>query len=144
MAIERTLSIVKPDAVAAGNIGNILAIFEKNGLKIVAGKLMHLTPEKAGQFYGVHRERPFFQSLVDFMCSGPCFVSVLEGEDAIKKNRTLMGATDPAKADAGTIRKLYASNIEKNAAHGSDAPETAKFEISHFFSGLELNDYKRS
>lgn len=144
MAIERTLSIVKPDAVAAGNIGNILAIFEKNGLKIVAGKLMQLTPEKAGQFYGVHRERPFFKSLVDFMCSGPCFVSVLEGEDAIKKNRTLMGATDPAKADAGTIRKLYATNIENNAAHGSDAPETAKFEISHFFSGLELNDHKRA
>ena len=143
MAIERTLSIVKPDGVAAGNIGNILAIFEKNGLKIVAGKLMWLSLPKAREFYAVHKERPFFNSLVDFMVSGPCFVSVLEGENAIKKNRELMGATDPAKADAGTIRKLYAANIERNAVHGSDGPDTAKVEISHFFSGLELNDYAR-
>ena len=138
MAVERTLSIVKPDAVKANNIGNILAIFEKNGLKIVAGKLTHLTKEKAGEFYAVHKERPFYNSLVEFMMSGPVFVSVLEGENAIKKNRELMGATDPAKADAGTIRKLYAKNIENNAVHGSDAPETAKVEIAHFFSGLEL------
>lgn len=138
MAVERTLSIVKPDAVKANNIGNILAIFEKNGLKLVAGKLTHLTKEKAGEFYAVHKERPFYNSLVEFMISGPVFISVLEGENAIKKNRELMGATDPAKADAGTIRKLYASNIENNAVHGSDAPETAKVEISHFFSALEL------
>lgn len=143
MAVERTLSIVKPDAVAAGNIGNILAIFEKNGLKVVAGKLLWLSKPKAREFYAVHKERPFFNSLVDFMVSGPCFVSVLEGENAIKKNRDLMGATDPAKADNGTIRKLYASSIEKNAAHGSDGPDTAKVEIAHFFSGLELNDYTR-
>lgn len=138
MAVERTLSIVKPDAVKANNIGNILAIFEKNGLKLVAGKLTHLTKDKAGEFYAVHKERPFYNSLVEFMISGPVFISVLEGENAIKKNRELMGATDPAKADAGTIRKLYASNIENNAVHGSDAPETAKVEISHFFSALEL------
>jgi nucleoside-diphosphate kinase len=143
MAVERTLSIVKPDAVAAGHIGDILSIFEKNGLKIVAGKLMWLSKPKAREFYAVHKDRPFFGSLVDFMVSGPCFVSVLEGDNAIKKNRDLMGATDPAKAAPGTIRKLYASSIEKNAAHGSDGPDTAKVEISHFFSGLELNDYSR-
>ena len=144
MAIERTLSIVKPDAVAAGHIGDILAIFEKNGLKIVAAKLTWLNRPKAREFYAVHKDRPFFASLVDFMVSGPCFVSVLEGENAIKKNRELMGATDPAKADKGTIRKLFAANIERNAVHGSDAPETAKVEIAHFFSGLELNEYERS
>ena len=138
MAVERTLSIVKPDAVKANNVGNILAIFEKNGLKLVAGKLTHLSKAKAAEFYAVHAARPFYNSLVEFMISGPVFVSVLEGENAIKKNRELMGATDPAKADAGTIRKLYASNIENNAVHGSDAAETAAVEISHFFSGLEL------
>ena len=140
---ERTLSIVKPDAVVGGHVGDILAMFEKNGLKIVAAKMMWLSRTKAREFYHVHKERPFFDGLVDFMVSGPCMVSVLEGENAIKKHRELMGATDPAKADKGTIRKLFGQGIEKNAAHGSDGPDTAKFEISHFFSGLELSEYER-
>ena len=135
---ERTLSIVKPDAVAGNHIGEILSRFEKAGLKIAACKMTWLSRQKAREFYAVHKERPFFDSLVDFMCSGPVLVSVLEGENAIKRNRELMGATDPAKADTGTIRKDFASGIEKNAVHGSDAPETAKVEIAHFFSGLEL------
>lgn len=141
--LERTLSIVKPDAVAAGNTGNVIALLEKSGLKVIAAKLTWLSKPKAREFYAVHRERPFFSSLVDFMVSGPCLVMALEGENAIKKNREIMGATDPAKADAGTIRKLYGKNIENNAVHGSDGPDTAKFEISHFFAGLEISEYER-
>jgi nucleoside-diphosphate kinase len=141
--IERTLSIVKPDAVERGFVGQILARFEKAGLKIVAGKMIWLSRPKAAEFYAVHRERTFFGSLVDFMVSGPVFVSVLEGENAIAKNRELMGATDPKKAAEGTIRKDFAESIERNSAHGSDGPDTAKVEISHFFSGLELVTYER-
>ncbi len=141
--IERTLSIVKPDAVAKGHIGAILSRFEKAGLKIIGAKMLWLSRPKAAEFYAVHKARPFFNSLVDFMVSGPVLVSVLEGENAIAKNRELMGATDPAKAAAGTIRKDFAESIEKNAAHGSDAPETAKVEIAHFFSALELSHYDR-
>ena len=136
---EQTLSIIKPDATAAGNIGEILATFEKNGLSIVACKMTWLSREKAGQFYAVHRERPFFKELVDFMISGPVVVSVLEGENAIVKNRELMGATNPAESAEGTIRKRFATDIGKNAVHGSDAPETAQVEIAHFFSALELH-----
>ncbi len=141
MSKQRTLSIVKPDAVAAGNIGEIIATFEKNGLKVVATRMEWLSRPKAKEFYSVHRERPFFDSLVDFMVSGPIVVTVLEGEDAIAKNRELMGATNPAEAAEGTIRKRFASNIEKNAVHGSDAPDTAKVEIAHFFAGIEAFDY---
>ena len=141
--IERTLSIVKPDAVENGHIGNILARFEKAGLKIVATRMIWLSKSKAEEFYAVHKSRPFFGGLVSYMISGPVVVSVLEGENAILKNRDLMGATDPAKATAGTIRKDLGENIERNAAHGSDGPDTAKVEISHFFSGLELSEYKR-
>lgn len=141
--LERTLSIVKPDGVENGHVGAVLSRFEKAGLRIVATKMMWLTKQKAQEFYAVHRERPFFNSLVEFMISGPVVVSVLEGENAILKNRELMGATDPAKAAPGTIRKDFAEGIERNTVHGSDAPETAAVEISHFFSGLELCDYKR-
>ncbi|OGQ79692.1 MAG: nucleoside-diphosphate kinase [Deltaproteobacteria bacterium RIFOXYA12_FULL_58_15] len=141
--IERTLSIVKPDAVAKGHLGAILSRFEKEGLKIVAAKMTWLSRPKAKEFYAVHKERPFFNSLVEFMVSGPILVSVLEGENAIKKNRELMGATNPANADPGTIRKDFAENVERNAVHGSDAPETAAIEIAHFFSGLEMSNYKR-
>lgn len=140
---ERTLSIVKPDAVENGYIGNILQRFEKAGLRIVAAKMIWLTPIKAQEFYAVHKERPFFKDLVNYMVSGPVLVSVLEGPGAIAKNRELMGATDPAKAAAGTIRKDLGESIERNAAHGSDGPDTARQEIAHFFSGLELSDYKR-
>ena len=143
MTTERTLSIVKPDAVENGYIGNILGRFEKAGLKIVASKLMWLSKNKAEEFYAVHKARPFFGDLVNYMISGPVLVSVLEGENAILKNRDLMGATDPAKAAAGTIRKDLGESIERNAAHGSDAAETAKVEINHFFAGLELCEYKR-
>lgn len=141
--VERTLSIVKPDAVENGYIGNILGRFEKAGLKVVAAKFIWLSKTKAQEFYAVHKERPFFESLVNYMVSGPVLVSVLEGEGAISKNREIMGATDPAKAAAGTIRKDLGESIERNAAHGSDGPDTAKVEISHFFSGLELCEYKR-
>ncbi|MBI3180364.1 MAG: nucleoside-diphosphate kinase [Deltaproteobacteria bacterium] len=140
---ERTLSIVKPDAVAKGHSGQILARLEAAGLKIIAAKMVWLSRSKAREFYAVHKERPFFASLVDFMCSGPVWVSVLEGDNAIKRNRDIMGATDPAKAAAGTIRKDFATNIERNAVHGSDGPDTARVEIAHFFSGLELYDYER-
>nr|MBP9870720.1 nucleoside-diphosphate kinase [Nitrosomonas sp.] len=133
MAIERTLSIIKPDAVAKNVIGQIYSRFESNGLKIVAARMMHLSQAEAEQFYGIHRERPFFRDLVTFMTSGPVMVQVLEGEDAIKKNRDLMGATDPKKADKGTIRGDFADNIDANAVHGSDAPETAAVEIACFF-----------
>ena len=136
--VERTLSIIKPDAVAKHGIGQILARFEKGGLKIVAGRRLRITREQAESFYGIHRERPFFGSLCDFMTSGPVFVSVLEGENAILRHRELLGATDPAKADAGTIRKDFGTNVEQNATHGSDGPDTARAEISFFFPGLDL------
>jgi nucleoside-diphosphate kinase len=135
---ERTLSIVKPDAVKKNAIGDILRRFESAGLKIVAAKLIFLSKAEAQGFYTVHKERPFFDSLTTFMSSGPVFVSVLEGENAIQTNRRLMGATDPAKADAGTIRKDWATDVEKNAVHGSDGPDTAKWEISYFFSEMEI------
>jgi len=135
MAIERTLSIVKPDAVAAGNAGQIIAHLERSGLKIVAMKMAHLTRRQAEGFYAVHRDRPFFASLVTFMTSGPVVLMMLEGEDAIARYRKLMGETNPEDAGEGTIRKRYATNIERNAVHGSDAPETAAFELGWFFSG---------
>lgn len=138
MAIERTLTIIKPDAVATGHVGDIIHIFEANRLRIVAAQLANLTKKEAEGFYAVHRQRPFFASLTDFMSSGPSMPMVLEGENAIARLREVMGATDPAKADAGTIRKLYAESIERNCVHGSDAPETAAFEIGYFFAGIEL------
>src|SRR5258708_6207788 len=138
MAIERTLSILKPDAVKKGLIGACLSKLESAGLEIIALRRTRLTVEQARAFYAVHKARPFYPSLVEFMSSGPVVVSVLQGESAIATNRKVMGATDPAKADAGTIRKLYATNIERNSIHGSDGPETAAFEISYFFSQLEI------
>ena len=138
MAIQRTLSIIKPDAVAKNVIGQIIARFEGAGLKVIAGRLMHLSAAEAGQFYAVHKERPFFKDLVEFMTSGPVFVQVLEGEDAIAKNRDLMGATDPKKAAPGTIRADFAESIDANAVHGSDAPETAAVEVSFFFPGMNI------
>jgi nucleoside-diphosphate kinase len=138
MTIERTLSIIKPDAVAKNVIGKIVSRFEAAGLKVVAAKLVHLSRNEAEQFYAVHKERPFFKDLVEFMISGPVFVQVLEGEDAISKNRDLMGATDPKKAAPGTIRADFADSIDANAVHGSDAPETAKAEIAFFFAGLNV------
>ena len=137
---ERTLAIVKPDAVAAGYTGQILARVESAGLRIVAGKLVRLTLETAGGFYAVHRERPFYTSLCAFMSQGPSLVLVLEAEGAIQRWRDLMGATDPAKAAAGTIRKDFAASIEANAVHGSDSSESAAFEIPYFFSALEIHD----
>ena len=137
MAIERTLSIIKPDAVAKNVVGQIYARFEASGLKIVAARMAHLSRREAEQFYAVHKERPFFKDLVEFMISGPVFVQVLEGEDAIAKNRDLMGATDPKKAAPGTIRADFADSIDANAVHGSDAPETAKAEIAFFFPELK-------
>ena len=133
---ERTLSIIKPDAVSKGLIGNIIARFEREGMRIAAMRMLHLTKEQAEGFYAVHRERPFFPDLVEFMISGPIVVMVLEGDDAIEHNRDIMGATDPAKAAEGTLRKLYAESIQNNAVHGSDAPDTAKFEIGYFFPDL--------
>ena len=138
MALQRTLSIIKPDAVAKNVIGQIYARFEAAGLKIVAARMMHLSRREAEQFYGVHKERPFFKDLVDFMISGPVMVQVLEGEGAIAKNRELMGATDPKKADKGTIRADFADSIDANAVHGSDAPETAAVEVAFFFPGLAI------
>jgi nucleoside-diphosphate kinase len=138
MSIERTLSIIKPDAVGRNLIGEILRRFESNGLKIAAGKLLRLTPERAQAFYAVHKERPFFTSLCSYMSSGPIFVSVLEGENAIMKNREIMGATDPAKAAPGTIRKDCGKDVEQNAVHGSDGPQTAATEIAFFFRPDEL------
>jgi nucleoside-diphosphate kinase len=135
---ERTLCIIKPDAVAAKQAGQILARLEAAGFEIVALRMRRLSPSDAEGFYHVHRERPFFNSLVDFMASGPCVPMVLEGENAIARLRELMGATDPAKAAAGTIRKDFASSIEANRIHGSDAAETARFEIGYFFPGIEL------
>ena len=138
MAIERTFSIVKPNACQKNVIGAILKMIEEAGLKIVATKKIHMTKAQAEGFYAVHSERPFFGSLTDFMSSGPCVVSILEGEDAIKRYRELMGATNPADAAEGTIRKLYADDIEANAVHGSDAPETAAFEMNYFFNAFEI------
>ena len=138
MAIERTLSIIKPDAVAKNVIGEIYSRFEKGGLKVVAARMMHLSRAEAEAFYGVHRERPFFKDLVAFMISGPVMVQVLEGENAIAKNRDLMGATDPKKAAAGTIRADFADSIEANAVHGSDAPETARQEVAFFFPAMSI------
>ncbi|NMG01732.1 nucleoside-diphosphate kinase [Azoarcus taiwanensis] len=139
MAIERTLSIIKPDAVAKNVIGKIYQRFEDAGLKIIASRMMHLSELEAGQFYAVHKERPFFKDLVSFMISGPVMVQVLEGENAIAKNRELMGATDPKKADAGTIRADFADSIDANAVHGSDAPETAAVEVAFFFPGMNIH-----
>jgi len=137
MAKERTLSIIKPDATARNLVGKILAHFEDAGLTIAAAKMVTLTPEQAGEFYAQHKERPFFGELVDYMVSGRVLVSVLEGDDAINLNRTLMGATDPKKADKGTIRNLYAESIAANAVHGSDSPEAAAREIKLFFPELK-------
>jgi nucleoside-diphosphate kinase len=136
--MERTLAIIKPDAVKARLAGQILQRVEEAGFRIRALRLQHLTKTEAQGFYAVHRARPFFGSLTDFMSSGPCIVMCLEAEDAIRKWRDLMGATDPAKADAGTLRKQFGSSIEFNATHGSDAPETAAFELGYFFRGMEL------
>ena len=142
--IERTLSIIKPDAVARGLIGEILRRFEAGGLKIVAAKLVRLSREQARAFYAVHKERPFYASLTEYMSSGPILVSVLEGGGAILKNREIMGATDPAKAAPGTIRREWGKDVEKNAIHGSDGPETAAVEISFFFKPEEIHgDSKR-
>jgi nucleoside-diphosphate kinase len=138
MAVQSTFSIIKPDAVAKNVIGKIVSRFESNGLKVVASKMKHLSRQEAEGFYGVHRERPFFKDLVEFMISGPVVLQVLEGEDAIAKNRELMGATDPKKAEAGTIRADFAESIDANAVHGSDAPETAANEIAYFFPACEV------
>ena len=138
MAIERTLSIIKPDAVAKNVIGQIYARFEAAGLKVIAARMAHLSRLDAEQFYGVHKDRPFFKDLVDFMISGPVMIQALEGESAILKNRELMGATDPKKADAGTIRADFADSIDANAVHGSDAPDTAQVEIAFFFAGMNV------
>ena len=135
---ERTLSIIKPDAVAKNVIGKIVSRFEDAGLKIVAAKLVQLSRAEAEQFYAVHKERPFFKDLVEFMISGPVMIQALEGENAILKNRELMGATDPKKAAPGTIRADFADSIDANAVHGSDAPETAKVEVSFFFPGMNI------
>jgi nucleoside-diphosphate kinase len=138
MAVERTLSIIKPDAVAKNVIGKIYTRFEDAGLKIVASRMAQLSRQEAEGFYAVHRERPFFKDLVDFMISGPVVIQVLEGESAILKNRELMGATDPKKAEKGTIRADFADSIDANAVHGSDAPETAAVEIGYFFPALNV------
>lgn len=143
MAIERTFSIIKPDAVANNKIGGITAKLEGAGLRILASRMVRLTEGQAKAFYAVHKERPFYNDLVKFMTEGPVVVQVLEGENAVAKNREIMGATNPEKADAGTIRKEFATNIERNAVHGSDAPETAKEEIAFFFSGAELSTLAR-
>ena len=138
MAVEKTFSIIKPDAVAKNVIGEIVSRFEKAGLRVVASRMAHLSKEEAQGFYAEHEGRPFFNDLVEFMTSGPVVVQVLEGEDAIAKNREVMGATNPADAADGTIRKEFALSIGENSVHGSDAPETAAEEIAFFFSGLEL------
>jgi nucleoside-diphosphate kinase len=138
MALERTLSIVKPDAVKKNVIGRILARFEEAGLRVIAARMMHLSRAEAEGFYAVHRERPFFRDLVDFMISGPVMVQVLEGDNAIARNRDLMGATDPKKAVKGTIRADFAASIDANAVHGSDAPDTARVEIAYFFPACEI------
>ena len=136
--MQRTLSIIKPDAVERNLMGSVMQMIEGAGLKVVAMKMLHLSKKEAEGFYAVHKEKPFFGELTDYMVSGPIVVSVLEGDDAIKRYRDVMGATNPANAEPGTIRKEFAKNIEENSSHGSDAPETAAFEIGYFFSGLEL------
>ena len=141
MSVERTLSIIKPDAVSRGLIGEILKRFESAGLKIAVGKLLRLTRERAQSFYAVHKERPFYASLCAYMSSGPIFVSVLEGQGAIMRNREIMGATDPAKAAPGTIRRDCGKDVEQNAVHGSDGPETAATEIAFFFRPDEIFRY---
>jgi nucleoside-diphosphate kinase len=138
MPVERTLTIIKPDAVAKNAVGQIIARFEQNGLKVLAARLIHLTPVQAGGFYIVHKERPFYASLCAFMTQGPCMPIVLEGDNAIARLRDLMGATDPAKAAPGTIRKDFASSIEANAVHGSDSSQSAAFEIPYFFGAMEI------
>jgi nucleoside-diphosphate kinase len=138
MALERTLSIIKPDAVKKNAIGQILARFEKAGLRIVAARMKHLSRAEAEGFYAVHRERPFFRDLVEFMISGPVLIQVLEGDNAIAKNRELMGATDPKKAEKGSIRADFAQSIDANAVHGSDSLETARSEVAYFFPGCEV------
>lgn len=138
MGIERTLSIIKPDGVSKNIIGKIYSRFEKAGLTIIAAKMQHLTKEQAGQFYEVHKERPFYKDLIDFMTSGPVMIQALEGEDAIAKNREIMGATDPSKADLGTIRADFATSVDENIVHGSDGADTAKAEISFFFNPQEI------
>lgn len=137
--MERTLSIVKPDGVKKGVLGEVIRRFQEAGIRITALKMIHMTKAEAQGFYAVHRERPFFSSLTEFMSSGPCVVMVLEGENVIRKNRDLMGATNPKDAAAGTIRRDFASDIEHNIVHGSDAPETAAFEIGYFFNALEIH-----
>ncbi len=139
MSIERTLSIIKPDAVAKNVIGQIYARFEAAGLKVIAARMAHLSLADAEAFYAVHKERPFFKYLVDFMVSGPVMIQVLEGDNAILKNRDLMGATDPKKAAPGTIRADFADSIDANAVHGSDGPETARNEVAFFFAGLNIH-----
>jgi nucleoside-diphosphate kinase len=138
MAIERTLSIIKPDGVQKNLVGEVYRRFEAGGLQIVAARMTHLSPADAGAFYAVHRERPFYKDLVAYMTSGPVMVSVLEGENAVVKHREIMGATDPAKADKGTIRADFADSIEENIVHGSDGPDTARQEIAFFFAGTEI------
>jgi nucleoside-diphosphate kinase len=137
--MERTFAIIKPDAVAAHHAGQIIQRIEADGFTIRAMRMVHLTPKDAEGFYAVHRERPFFNSLTTFMSSGPCVVMALEAPDAITRWRTLMGATDPAKADAGTLRKQFGRSIENNATHGSDAPDTAAYELNYFFPGIEFS-----
>jgi len=138
MTIERTFSMIKPDATERNLVGSISSMIENSGLKIIASRRTKMTPEKAAEFYGVHSERPFFQSLCDFMCSGPIIVQVLEGENAVKKNRQIMGATNPDDAEEGTIRKVHAVSLEKNSVHGSDSVENAAIEIAHFFAEEEI------
>ncbi|MGD2032927.1 MAG: nucleoside-diphosphate kinase [Gammaproteobacteria bacterium] len=138
MATERTISIIKPDGVQKNIIGEIYRRFESAGLQIVAARMLHLTREQAGEFYAVHRERPFYSDLIEYMTSGPVMVQVLEGDDAVAKNREIMGATDPSKADPGTIRADFATSIEENVVHGSDGPETARQEIGFFFSDDQI------
>ncbi len=137
--MERTLSIVKPDGVGKNLIGEVLRRFEEDGISIVALKMIHLSKKQAEEFYHVHRERPFFSSLTDFMSSGPCVVMVLEGDEAITRVRDIMGSTNPEEAEPGTIRRDFASGIEKNIVHGSDSPESAAYEIGYFFNQLEIN-----
>lgn len=138
MTMERTFSIIKPDAVKSGKAGLVLAKLEEHGFRVLGLRMVHLSKETAERFYGVHKERPFFGSLVTFMSEGPAIVMALEREDAVKKLREVMGATNPANAAEGTVRKLYADSIERNAIHGSDAPETAKEELAFFFAGMDL------
>jgi nucleoside-diphosphate kinase len=139
MNVQRTLSIIKPDAVARNLVGRIYQRFEEAGLKIVAARMLQLSPQQAGQFYAVHAQRPFYGELVAFMCSGPVMVQVLEGEDAVLRHRTLMGATDPAKAEPGTLRADFAESVQANAVHGSDSSETAAQEVAFFFAGMDIH-----